>query len=593
MSSRATATDRGTRRQLRAGRLDATLDGTALRWIRCDGLEVLRGIDLTIREPEWGTVLPRIRSVDETTRGSNVTISIEASYRGSGRELEAVIRIELDASEATYSVEYETLSETRLNRIGVIVLHPMSVAGRRLVVGHLEGGESIRFPKAIDPNVVATDIVGLAWRPVAGLSGRLDFDGDQWEMEDQRNWTDASFKTYPRPLRLPYPFTLAAGTHGSSSVRVTFSGTPRPSSRPASEALEVRDRAAGRLPALGTEARSIPLTSEQVAAAHSLGLGYLRVGVAVRGDDAREALERLTQVRMAGLPVEVDVVADPGSKSLAGVADELSDSTCVGVNVFSARTPDALDSDPEVVSYWAGLATAAGLRAPIGAGTRANFTELNRTHPPAQAGTVTFGLNPQVHAFDGEAILETAGTIAAITQQASRIAGRRPLSVVVSSRMRPADILAPCAADPRFLQPLGAAWLTGLLASMPAPRVARVTLLTLEELASAWAADEPTARVVGALTELEDPRLLVAPAVSDVAILAIRHREGYRVLVANLRFDTTEASLRLPCSGAWSVTSLTTASKASAMEAPVSREVTAQLVGVEVKRLDHQRLATK
>jgi hypothetical protein len=30
-------------------------------------------------------------------------------------------------------------------------------------------------------------------------------EGDAWEMEDHRNWLDASFKTYVRPLALPYP----------------------------------------------------------------------------------------------------------------------------------------------------------------------------------------------------------------------------------------------------------------------------------------------------------------------------------------------------------------------------------------------------
>ena len=30
-------------------------------------------------------------------------------------------------------------------------------------------------------------------------------------MEDQRNWTDASFKTYSTPLELPFPVELSAG----------------------------------------------------------------------------------------------------------------------------------------------------------------------------------------------------------------------------------------------------------------------------------------------------------------------------------------------------------------------------------------------
>jgi len=39
----------------------------------------------------------------------------------------------------------------------------------------------------------------------------ISFEGDVFETEDQRNWTDASFKTYCPPLRLPYPRPFEAG----------------------------------------------------------------------------------------------------------------------------------------------------------------------------------------------------------------------------------------------------------------------------------------------------------------------------------------------------------------------------------------------
>ena len=37
----------------------------------------------------------------------------------------------------------------------------------------------------------------------------ISFTGDLFEMEDQRNWTDASYKTYSTPLRIPYPAPIA------------------------------------------------------------------------------------------------------------------------------------------------------------------------------------------------------------------------------------------------------------------------------------------------------------------------------------------------------------------------------------------------
>ena len=53
-------------------------------------------------------------------------------------------------------------------------------------------------------------------------------------MEDQRNWTDASFKTYVRPIGLPWPYTLAKGTDHRAGGDPDRRGPPaRPATAPA------------------------------------------------------------------------------------------------------------------------------------------------------------------------------------------------------------------------------------------------------------------------------------------------------------------------------------------------------------------------
>ena len=54
----------------------------------------------------------------------------------------------------------------------------------------------------------------------------LRFGGELFEMEDQRNWTDASYKTYCTPLHLPYPVELAAGERVIQSVTLRPLGYP-------------------------------------------------------------------------------------------------------------------------------------------------------------------------------------------------------------------------------------------------------------------------------------------------------------------------------------------------------------------------------
>ena len=45
-----------------------------------------------------------------------------------------------------------------------------------------------------------------------GVEVEVRMEGETFETEDQRNWSDASFKTYGTPLHLPFPVEVAEGT---------------------------------------------------------------------------------------------------------------------------------------------------------------------------------------------------------------------------------------------------------------------------------------------------------------------------------------------------------------------------------------------
>ena len=47
-------------------------------------------------------------------------------------------------------------------------------------------------------------------------------EGDTFEMEDQRNWSDASYKTYVRPLALPWPYQMPAKRAVRQQISLTI-----------------------------------------------------------------------------------------------------------------------------------------------------------------------------------------------------------------------------------------------------------------------------------------------------------------------------------------------------------------------------------
>src|SRR4029079_9182209 len=73
------------------------------------------------------------------------------------------------------------------------------------------------FPKSIAPWQPFFDVKGLNYS-VAGMAGSIHFEGDQFEMEDQRNWSDASFKTYCTPQSRPKPMLVRPGDQVQQAV---------------------------------------------------------------------------------------------------------------------------------------------------------------------------------------------------------------------------------------------------------------------------------------------------------------------------------------------------------------------------------------
>jgi len=105
-----------------------------------------------------------------------------------------------------------------------VVLHPAGLAGQKLKVTHVDGSEEeTRFPEAISPSQPVFNIRALAHEAAPGLWATCRMEGDAFEMEDQRNWTDASYKTYVRPLALPWGYTLAKGSRHEQTISLSFS----------------------------------------------------------------------------------------------------------------------------------------------------------------------------------------------------------------------------------------------------------------------------------------------------------------------------------------------------------------------------------
>ena len=121
-----------------------------------------------------------------------------------------------------FNVKGEALSSFYRNRIGLCVLHPMKeCAGKPAIINSRDGTlYKSEFTKSISPHQPFKNIQKLDWKIGDQISASISFQGDVFETEDQRNWSDNSFKTYSTPLEIPYPVLLKQGDTITQSVRL-------------------------------------------------------------------------------------------------------------------------------------------------------------------------------------------------------------------------------------------------------------------------------------------------------------------------------------------------------------------------------------
>ena len=210
---------------LKAGPLTADLVAGGLRTIRYRGREVLRAIAYVVRDKDWGTYNPAISDFACHQAGNQFTVTFRARCTSVelGQELEYETRITGNANGLiTFDVSAEPRTPFLTARCGFAVLHPLEgIVAQPAIIEHTDGSrEPTSFPDLITPWQPFKEIRSIEHPVASGITARCRLSGDIFEMEDQRNWSDAAYKTYVRPLVLPWPYVMEPGVRNQQSVEL-------------------------------------------------------------------------------------------------------------------------------------------------------------------------------------------------------------------------------------------------------------------------------------------------------------------------------------------------------------------------------------
>lgn len=504
---------------LRAGPLTAWFEPQTLflRRISYQETEIVQAIYGAVRDRGWGTVPPKVGRCLIQNREN--AFQIEFTAMCSAGEINYLWHGSIEGSEdgqIRYCFQGVAQSAFLTNRIGPCVLHPIKgCSGQECRVEHVDGSiETGVFPQFISPHQPFKSIRSITHSVAGRISVSIQVEGDIFEMEDQRNWTDASFKTYSRPLEQPFPFQIKDGERIQQSVTITLTEMAEVSEvfeKPAALQVRVPTDPGIPRPALGLCFSSLTSISELgCERLRALQLDHLRVDLHLaRGDwtyELEEVLKLLSRLSPCRLHCALFLGDAPESqlhafshKLLSIIADRHPSDIIALWLIYSETSPVLPDNTIQLAQ---GILRAITSNIPIAAGTNANFAELNRNRPTANV-MPCFSCNPQVHVTDDLSLFENLqalpDTVATCRQFSSNPVVISPITlrprgkaVAAAPGIQKRLGISSPQADPRQTSLLGAAWTLGSLARLISDPA--VHSLTYFEVAGPLGimADQPT-----------------------------------------------------------------------------------------------------
>jgi len=506
----------------KTGALTVDFVAGGLRTIRYEGHEVLRAIAYVVRDQNWGTYHPEISEcvVEKIKNAFTITYQAICASADPSQTLRYQARITGNSQgHLVFDVAAEPLTPFLTARCGFAVLHPINgVAGQEAIVEHVDGAqEQAAFPELISPAQPFKDIRAIQHRVTTGITARCVLNGDVFEMEDQRNWSDASYKTYVRPLSLPWPYVMEQGVTNRQSVELTIKRSPGSHRGPARN-----EKGAVRV-AVGGPDGTFP-----------------GIGVSIHPDLIPQALahpDLLTSLRPQLLLFHFDPTKGHGHSELSGFSDiakhmpasEKTDSVLELVLPAQQTVRDELFGVAEMVAA-SGLRLSGILVSPavdrqstlpgspwpacpplseiyqaareafpgltIGGGSLSFFTELNRKRPPVELlDFVSHCTCPIVHAADDLSVMETLEALPHIVRSTRAFIGQDKAYRIGPSTIgmrhnpygarvmnNPANQrIAMTDRDPRQTSLFAAAWMIGYVAATAEARLQSLTVSSLTD----------------------------------------------------------------------------------------------------------------
>ena len=493
--------------KLKAGNLDVVYQAGDLRYIRFGGVELIRRIYVAIRDQNWNTIPGEITGLQIQAGQNHFSITFKARHQSGNLDFSWQATVDGDADgKIRYTMDGTSHTSFRFCRIGFCVLHPIrECAGRPYQAETPTGPVTGTLPVLIEPQRRQGQYEEPLFPACSSFTVNLEnkagihthFEGDLFEVEDQRNWTDGSFKTYCTPLSLGYPRDATAGQHIHQKVNLWLehedhAQAVEPVAIVEAIRLSSADAASHNLPEIGFGLPAQPITAspKEIELLSRLKPAHLKLEVHFKDPTWVVQLDSAMQTAgTLGAKLELAVfLDDDADQPLEELKARLAGAPAARFIIFHEKDATLRTTAAQWMRVGRAHLSRAFAGIPIFGGTNGNFAELNRDWPDLTVMEgISYPINSQVHSSDEASLVEALQGQADTATTARKISAGLPVCVssltmkppfnqaATEEELLPPPDELPASVDPRQMSLFCAAWTLGSLRSLTAGGTAAVT----------------------------------------------------------------------------------------------------------------------
>jgi len=417
---------------LRAGELCCLYEAGKLRYIKKGETVLISMVYAAVRDDNWGTLPYKIEDEKLVIEKESFTIQFTAVYGQEKTVYKAIFTIEGKAGNSiSFSMQGTALAAFQKNRIGICVHHPISSCSGQTVMVTRPDGTSHQsvFPEMVSPHQPLLEIQQMQWTTTDKTIVQLFFDGDIFEMEDQRNWSDSSYKTYSTPQRIPFPVNVLPGDAMQQKVKmIAFN-----SGDSAAPQTNISGEEKIPFPAIGycRSRDRLPVTVAEAALLQKIPFSHYRLLLQMDQKNWVDELhDGFAEAALLHTRLELVIVFPEAFNALLLVLlaklkrkQNLLYSVLI-LQKNKAILPHALQA--RVYRLVKEVLPAV----PVGYGTDHNFVDLNRQQPVADFFDFTsYSIHPQAHMTDNRSIWENLDNQPDMIATASSFSAGKPVFI--------------------------------------------------------------------------------------------------------------------------------------------------------------------